>query len=226
LLSAGEFIPLADQTGLAGPFQRWVLGQACGDGRRWQLAHTIDPALMVTVNVSHRGLADPNLATDVLNACAASGFEPNGLVLELTKGAALEGSDTLAKLTELHQHGVKLALGNFGADAAPLAALRDFAVDMVKLDRSFVDRMTTSATDAAVARAVIDLGNSLQMMTMADGIERMEQLAALRSIGCYAGQGYQLSRPLPAAGIEGLLRQCKEVDGVLRLPTFDVESVA
>jgi diguanylate cyclase (GGDEF)-like protein/PAS domain S-box-containing protein len=226
LLAAGEFIPLADETGLAAPFQRWVLGQACADGRQWQVGYAIDPTLMVSVNVSHRGLADPNLTTDVLNACAAAGFEPERLVLELTKGAALEGSDVLDKLVELHQHGVKLALGNFGADAAPLSSLRDFPVDMVKLDRSFIERMATSATDAAVARAVIDLGNNLEIMTIADGIERVEQLAALRSIGCYAGQGYHLSRPLPAAGVEGLLAQCEENGGVLLLPSFEAEPAA
>src|SRR5205823_7858050 len=102
---------------------------------------------------------------------------------------------------ELHQRGVKLALDDFGADSAPLSALRDLPVDIVKLDHSFVARMTSSPTDATVARAVIDLGNTLGMMTMADGIERKEQLAALERIGCTGGQGYYLSRPLPASGI-------------------------
>src|SRR5205085_11391023 len=114
----------------------------------------------------------------------------------------------------------------FGADAAPLTALRDLPVDYVKLDRSFVDRMTNSATDWAVARAVTELGNSLKIMTMADGIERVEQLAALRSIGCYAGQGYYVSRPLPASGIERLLTECTTEDGTLRLASFGAEKRA
>jgi diguanylate cyclase (GGDEF)-like protein/PAS domain S-box-containing protein len=228
LLPAGDFLPLADETGLVGPFQRWVLGQACADGRQWQwkVGPSVDPLLTVSVNVSHRGLADENLMGDVMHACAASGFEPRRLVLELTKGAALEGSEILTKLVELHKRGVKLALGNFGADAAPLSALRDLPVDCVKLDRSFVERMTNSATDWAVARAVTELGNSLKVMTMADGIERAEQLAALRSIGCYAGQGYYVSRPLPAAEIGRLLSECVNENGALRLASFGSERTA
>jgi diguanylate cyclase (GGDEF)-like protein/PAS domain S-box-containing protein len=228
LLAAGEFIPLAEETGLVGPLQRWVLGQACADGRQWQwkVGQSVDPLMTVSVNVSHRGLADENLTGDVMNACASAGFEARRLVLELTKGASLEGSATLAKLVELHKRGVKLALDNFGADAAPLTALRDLPVDFVKLDRSFVDRMANSATDWAVARAVTELGNSLKIMTMADGIERAEQLAALRSIGCYAGQGYYVSRPLPAAGIEKLLTECKTENGVLRMSSFGADRAA
>jgi diguanylate cyclase (GGDEF)-like protein/PAS domain S-box-containing protein len=219
LLAAGEFIPLAEEIGQLAALQRWVLGQACADGRQWQwkVGQAVEPMLTVSVNVSHRGLADANLATDIMSACAASGFEPRRLVLELTKGASLEGTETLSKLVELHQRGVKLALDNFGADAAPLTALRDLPVDVVKLDRSFVDRMVNSATDWAVARAVIELGNSLKIMTMADGIERAEQLAALKAIGCYAGQGYLVSRPLPASGIERLLTEATMDDGSLVL---------
>ena len=222
LLAAGEFIPLAEETGQLAPLQRWVLGQACADGRQWQwkVGRSVEPALTVSVNVSHRGLADANLTTDVMHACAAAGFEPRRLVLELTKGASLEGTENLAKLLELHKRGIKLALGNFGADAAPLTALRDLPVDIVQLDRSFVDRMTNSATDWAVARAVTELGNSLKIMTMADGIERAEQLAALKAIGCYGGQGFLVSRPLPASGIERLLTEASMHEGSLRLASF------
>jgi EAL domain-containing protein (putative c-di-GMP-specific phosphodiesterase class I) len=228
LMAAGDFIPLAEETGLVGPLQRWVLGQACADARQWQwkLGQSIQTPLTVSVNVSHRGLADPNLVGDVMHACAGAGFPPQRLVLELTKGGSLEPAENLARLKDLHKRGVKLALDNFGADAAPLTALRDLVVDIVKLDRSFVERMTSSATDWAVARAVTELGNSLKMMTMADGIERAEQLAALRSIGCYAGQGYYVSRPLPASGIERLLADCTNEGGSLRLTTFGLERSA
>src|SRR5207253_8724445 len=127
------------------------------------------------------------------------------------------------RLLELHERGVSVALDDFGAHAAPLSALRDLPVDIVKLDHSFVARMATSPTDATVARAVIDLGNALGMMTIADGIERADQLVALQRIGCTAGQGYYLSRPLPASGIERLLGDCTEEAGVLRLASFKLE---
>jgi diguanylate cyclase (GGDEF)-like protein/PAS domain S-box-containing protein len=220
LLSPGDFIALADATGLIVPLQRWVLGQACADGRHWQIQFPAAEAMQISVNVSRRGLEDADLATDVAHACTAAAFAPGRLVLELTQGATLEGKDTLARLLELHEGGVKLALDDFGAGSAPLTALRDLPVDIVKLDHSFVARMADSATDATVARAVIDLGNTLGMMTMADGIERAEQLAALQALGCVAGQGYFLSRPLTAAAVERLLAECDAAGGGLRLPSF------
>jgi EAL domain-containing protein (putative c-di-GMP-specific phosphodiesterase class I) len=223
LLSPADFIALADETGLIVSLQRWVLGQACADGRHWQIQFPAAEALQISVNVSHRGLADADLATDVAQACTAAAFAPARLVLELTQGASLEGKDTLARLLELHQRGVKLALDDFGAGSAPLTALRDLPVDIVKLDHSFVARMAANATDATVARAVIDLGNTLGMMTMADGIERAEQFSALRTIGCVAGQGYYFSRPLAAAGVERLLAECDAAGDGLRLPGLKLE---
>jgi diguanylate cyclase (GGDEF)-like protein/PAS domain S-box-containing protein len=223
LLSPGDFIALADETGLIVPLQRWVLGQACADGHHWQIQFPAAAALQISVNVSRRGLEDADLARDVAQACTAAAFAPARLVLELTQGATLEGKDTLARLLELHESGVRLALDDFGAGSAPLTALRDLPVDIVKLDHSFVARMAASSTDATVARAVIDLGNTLGMMTMADGIERAEQLVSLQRLGCVAGQGYYLSRPLTAAGVERLLAQCDTAGDGLRLPSFKLE---
>jgi diguanylate cyclase (GGDEF)-like protein/PAS domain S-box-containing protein len=226
LLSPADFIGLADETGLIVSLQRWVLGQACADGRHWQIQFPAAGALQISVNVSHRGLADADLATDVAQACTAAAFAPARLVLELTQGASLEGKDTLARLLELHQRGVKLALDDFGAGSAPLTALRDLPVDIVKLDHSFVARMAANATDATVARAVIDLGNTLGMVTMADGIERAEQFSALRTIGCVAGQGYYFSRPLAAAAVERLLAECDAAGDGLRIPGLKLEKTA
>jgi len=223
LLSPGDFLALADETGVIVPLQRWVLGQACADGRHWQVQFPGAEMLHVSVNVSHRGLEDADLAADVVHACTAAAFAPARLVLELTHGASLEGKDTLARLLDLHERGVKLALDDFGAGSAPLTALRDLPVDIVKLDHSFVARMAGNATDATVARAVINLGNTLEMMTMADGIERAEQFSALRTIGCVAGQGYYFSRPLTAAAVERLLGECEATADGLRLPGLKLE---
>jgi EAL domain-containing protein (putative c-di-GMP-specific phosphodiesterase class I) len=219
LLTPGDFLALAEDTGMVSPLQRWVLGQACADGRQWQLRFPVEPALQVSVNISRRGLAEADLVADVTHACTAAAFPPAQLILELTEGATLEGLSTVSRLLELHERGVSVALDNFGAHAAPLSALRDLPVDIVKLDHSFVARMATSSTDATVARAVIDLGNTLEMITIADGIERADQLAALRELSCPAGQGYYLSRPLPAAGVDRLLAACGG-DGGLILPVF------
>ena len=222
LLSPGDFLDLAEGTGMVSALQRWVLGQACADGRRWQLKFPAEPALQISVNISQRGLAEGDLVADVTHACTAAAFSPAQLVLELTQGATLEGKAIVPRLLELHERGVSVALDDFGAHAAPLSALRDLPVDIVKLDHSFVARMATSSTDATVARAVIDLSNALGMITIADGIERADQLAALREMSCPAGQGYYLSRPLPAAGVERLLAECAG-DGGLVLPAFRLD---
>jgi predicted signal transduction protein with EAL and GGDEF domain len=222
LLSPGDFLPLAEQTGIISALQRWVLGQACADGRLWQLKFPVEPSLQVSVNISQHGLADADLVADVMLACTAAAFPPERLILELTEGASLKGKATVSRLLELHERGVSVALDDFGADAAPMSALRDLPVDIVKLDHSFVGRMDTSPPDAAVARAVIDLGKALGMITIADGIERADQLAMLRQMGCIAGQGYYLSRPLPAAGVERLLAACSG-DGGLILPAFRLD---
>jgi diguanylate cyclase (GGDEF)-like protein len=222
LLTPGDFLALAEETGMVSALQRWVLGQACADGRQWQLRFPVDPPLQVSVNISQRGLAEADLVADVTDACTAAAFPPAQLILELTQGATLEATAIASRLLELHERGVSVALDNFGADAAPLSALRDLPVDIVKLDHSFVARMATSPTDATVARAVIDLGTALGMITIADGIERADQLTALREMNCSAGQGYYLSRPLPAAGVERLLTACGG-DGGLILPSFRLD---
>ena len=161
---------------------------------------------------------------DVTHACTAAAFPPERLILELTEGAMLRGRTTVSRLLELHEHGVSLALDDFGAHSSALSALRDLPVDIVKLDHSFVARMATSPTDATVARAVIDLGNTLGLMTVADGIERADQLATLRGMNCFAGQGFYLSRPLPAAGVDRLLAECAH-DAGLQLPSFRLDRV-
>jgi diguanylate cyclase (GGDEF)-like protein/PAS domain S-box-containing protein len=222
LLSPGAFLAPAEETGLVTALQRWVLGQACADGRHWQQRFPTTPGLRVSVNISQRGLAETGLVADVTQACIAATFPPDRLILELTEGATLEGQATVSRLLELHERGVSLALDDFGAHRASLSALRDLPVDIVKLDHSFVARMATSPTDATVARSVVNLANTLGLMTIADGIERADQLGTLRGMNCFAGQGFYLSRPLPAAGIDRLLREC-ESDGGLVLPSLRLD---
>ncbi len=205
LLLPADFLSLAKETGLIVPLGRWVLKQACQDGRQWQRQFTGTPPLLVSVNMTGRELQEARLVTDVAEAAQTTGLDAGTLVLELTDGAGIEDTETLAKLCELHKRGVKLALDNFGAGSSSLASLRDLPVDIVKLDHSFVARMESSMTDAAVVRAVVALGNAVGLVTVADGIERADQLVALRAMGCHAGQGYYLSKPLPAEALESLL---------------------
>jgi diguanylate cyclase (GGDEF)-like protein/PAS domain S-box-containing protein len=210
LLTPDDFMPLAEESGLVVPLGRWVLEQACRDGRRWQLAFPSSHPICVSVNMSRRELRETGVLTAVMDASKAAGLAADTLVLELSEGASIDDAETLAKLHELHQRGVKLTLDDFGTGSASLASLRDLPVDFVKLDHSFVARMASSATDAAVVASVVALGNTLNLVTVADGIERADQLAALKAMGCRAGQGYYLCRPLPANEIETLLARCVE----------------
>ena len=210
LLLPRDFIALAEENGLMVELGRWILRQACREGRRWQLRYPARDPLLVSVNMTRRQLQDPRLIADVTEATAAAGLDPHTLVLELSESALLDNEAILARLQQLSQRGVKLALDNFGTGYSSLASLRDLPIDLLKLDHSFVARMSTSEADAAVVRAVITLGNTLGLMTVADGIERAEQFAALNAMGCRAGQGYFMSRPLPADEMDAML--AKTVD--------------
>ena len=210
LLLPKDFIPLAEENGLIVEMGRWILRQACREGRRWQLRYPARDPLLVSVNLTRRQLQDPRLIMDVTEAAAIAGLDPHTLVLELSESAVLDNQAMLARLQELSQRGVKLALDNFGTGYSSLASLRDLPIDMLKLDHSFVGRMSTSEADAAVVRAVITLGNTLGLITVADGIERPEQFAALNAMGCRAGQGYFMARPLPADEMDAML--AKTVD--------------
>src|SRR6202011_5368774 len=161
LLLPKDFIPLAEENGLIVEMGRWILRQACREGRRWQLRYPARDPLLVSVNLTRRQLQDPSLIMDVTEAAATAGLDLRTLVLELSESALLDNEAMLARLQELSQRGVKLALDNFGTGYSSLASLRDLPIDMLKLDHSFVGRMSTSEADAAGVRAAITLRHTL-----------------------------------------------------------------
>ena len=209
LLYPGEFISLAEQTGMIAELGRWVLQQAARDARRWQVRYPSSPPVMVSVNVSGHQLNGSGILADVSAAVDAAGLDPQALILELTESVLMEGTADIAQtLQELRARGVRLALDDFGTGYSSLGHLRDFPVDILKLDRSFVSGLGSGLVDGAILRAVIGLGNTLGLLTIGEGIERPEQLAALNAMGCHAGQGYHLSRPLPVDQMDALLAAC------------------
>ncbi len=219
LLYPVDFIPVAEQSGLIIELGRWVLQQATREARRWQVRYPSVPALLISVNLSARQLQRPELVEDVMAALDAAGLDPQSLILELTESALLSEVGTIAeRLKVLRDRGVRLALDDFGTGYSSLGHLRDFPVDIVKLDRSFVGGIGSSAADGAILRAMIGLAGSLGLMSIAEGIERAEQLAALNAMGCQAGQGFFISKPLEHDAVDALLASCIQAGTGRQLP--------
>jgi diguanylate cyclase (GGDEF)-like protein len=199
-----DFIPLAEETGLIIELERWALHEACRRAAGWN-ARPGTPPLWVSVNVSGRHLLDGGLETDVAAALDASGLEADLLTLEITEtvlvqdvAAAVEGLERLRRL------GIRVAIDDFGTGYSSLRYIRRFPVDILKIAKPFVDGLH-DPKDAALARTIVALADSLDLRTVAEGIEDEDQLACLRELGCRLGQGYLFARPLPAAAFEELL---------------------
>jgi diguanylate cyclase (GGDEF)-like protein len=205
-VAPGEFIGIAEETGLIGDIGRWVLDEACRQAQALAVRH--GRPLRMSVNVSARQLALAGFVDEVRAALAASGLAPGSLELELTESALIEDMDrTAAMLAELQGLGVKLAVDDFGTGYSSLAYLRRFPIDVLKLDRSFVlqDDGRISAFD--FVKAFVDMAHALRMSVVAEGVETVEVLDFLRAADCDEAQGYLMARPLPLAALHALLRK-------------------
>jgi diguanylate cyclase (GGDEF)-like protein/PAS domain S-box-containing protein len=202
----GDFIGIAEETGLIAGIGRWVLREAC---RATQgLIRQYGREVRVSVNVSARQLAQPGFACEVHAALAASGLAPHCLELELTESALIEDVErTAAMLSELQALGVKIAVDDFGTGYSGLAYLRRFPIDVLKLDRSFVlqDDGRISAFD--FIKAFVDMAHALRMSVVAEGVETVEVLDFLRAADCDEAQGYLMARPMPLAALADMLRE-------------------
>jgi diguanylate cyclase (GGDEF)-like protein/PAS domain S-box-containing protein len=207
-LPPGAFIPTAEETGLIVPLGALVLRQACADARRWQERCPASPPLTVTVNLSTRQLDDPGCVEDVRRALGESGLPPASLTLEITESFMMNDPDAaIARLAGLKRLGVQVALDDFGTGFSSLSYLQRLPVDVLKIDKTFVDRMASTGRDTSLVEAILTLGRSLRLKTVAEGIERPDQLTRLRALGCTYGQGYLLSRPRERAAIDALLAE-------------------
>jgi diguanylate cyclase (GGDEF)-like protein/PAS domain S-box-containing protein len=205
MISPLEFIPLAEASGLVVPLGRWVLAEACRQAVAWAAEGAAEPVTMA-VNVSVRQFDRTDLAAVVAEVLAGTGMPADRLCLEMTESVLMtDTEENLEQLVRLKALGVRLAIDDFGTGYSSLAYLRRFPVDTLKIDRSFVERLGEQTDDAALASTIVELGRSLGMATVAEGVEEFGQLAALRQMGCTYAQGYYFSRPVPAAEAGRLL---------------------
>ncbi|MEV0902514.1 EAL domain-containing protein [Actinoplanes sp. NPDC049802] len=189
-----QFIPITEETGLINEIGRWVLREAVSQVAGWR---RLLPDLTASVNISARQITDDRFVTDVADALDFAGLHGGALTLELTESVlTTDPAKALTNLRLIKEHGVRLSVDDFGTGHSSLSYLREFPVDQVKIDRSFVSGVTRSAQDNALVRAVVDLGRALHLEVVAEGIEDVEQLQALVRMGCELGQGYHLHRPM------------------------------
>jgi EAL domain-containing protein (putative c-di-GMP-specific phosphodiesterase class I) len=216
LLGPLEFISVAEETGAIVPLGAWVLGEACRQTAAWRAQHAAAANLWVSVNLSTRQLLEADLVTQVRDVLAASGLAPSALTLELTEGSLMQDvEETVRKLRALKDLGVRLAIDDFGTGSSSLGYLQRFPIDTLKIDKSFVDGIAANdSEDPALVRAIVQMAATLNLDTIAEGIEGSEQLNELLSAGCRSGQGYLFARPLQADALEAFLDSADEAGSV------------
>ena len=207
LVSPGEFIPIAEETGWIVPIGRWVLEEACAQLAAWQSEIAMETPLWMSVNLSSKQFSQPDLIEIIENVIEKTAIVPGTLKLEITESAIMEDAQTVtSRLLELRDLGVKLGLDDFGTGYSNLSYLHRFPLDTLKIDRSFVARLLEDGENREIVRTIITLGKNLGMDVVAEGVEEAQQMTDLRGLGCQQGQGYFFARPLPAHEAVELLR--------------------
>ena len=210
LIAPGEFIGVAEETELIVPLTRLVLAESCRQVRRWQLEHPSEPPLSLSVNVSGVCLAQAGLVADVERSLDTAGLAAASLTLELTETSLIRDLDGERRLDELKEIGVRLGVDDFGAGHSSLTYLRSFPIDVLKIDKSFTERLDVDERDARFVETIVRLASALGVATVAEGVEREEQRLRLLRLGCSFGQGYRFAKPLPPEAFARRLRAERE----------------
>jgi diguanylate cyclase (GGDEF)-like protein/PAS domain S-box-containing protein len=207
LLPPADFIPPAEESGAIIALGTWVLRTACLDMKRWHAVYPAERPLSLSVNISALQIRRPEFVGEVREILAESGLVPGSLVLEVTESLLMRDVEsTLRQLQELKSLGIQLAIDDFGTGYSSLSYLSQFPFDILKIDKSFVDGVGDDDGEKQLVPAIIDLGKMLKMQIVAEGIERPEQLARLRSLACDLGQGFLFARPLVPEEIDEMLK--------------------
>jgi diguanylate cyclase (GGDEF)-like protein len=205
-----DFIPVLEETGMITSVGAWVLANACRQGATWRAAGY---PISVAVNVSGRQLDADEFLTQVEDALAASGLDPAALTIEITETTLMRNADeTARRLLEVKRLGVRIAIDDFGTGYSSFAYLQQFPIDALKIDRSFISTIGDGHEGEILLRSLVQLGKALSIETLAEGIERPQELSLIRQEHCDSGQGFLFARPLDAEAVEGFLRDWSETD--------------
>jgi EAL domain-containing protein (putative c-di-GMP-specific phosphodiesterase class I) len=201
-----DFIPLAEETGLIVPIGRWVLREACGFANELREQQRTGSEFHMAVNLSARQLARPEVVDEVREILEDTGVPPSALVLEITESVMMQDMEmSIERLSSLKALGVQLAIDDFGTGYSSLNYVRRFPVDILKVDKSFIDGVNEEGESSALTAAVIELAGILNLRPVAEGIERADQLDRLLELRCDLGQGFFFAKPLPSEELEALL---------------------
>ena len=206
LLLPGEFIELAEETGLIVPMNRWLLREVCQQARVWQSRYPSEPPLVLTTNITSKELAEEDLASSIRATLQQTAMNPHHVQLEIRETVAMANADGSAQiLARLKGLGVRLSVDDFGTGYSSLSRLQGLPLDTLKIDRSFIADMQADPDKRAIVRIIVMLGQQLGMKVVAEGTETAEQVKYLRELGCDYAQGYFFSRPVEARAFEELL---------------------
>jgi len=225
IVSPADFVPVAEETGLIVPIGQWVLEEACKKVREWQVNSPGHRALSLSVNLSARQVAQPDLLERIKGALSESTLQPHHLKLEITESVVMGNAEAAAQMfKQLRSLGVQLSIDDFGTGYSSLSYLHRFPLNYLKIDRSFVMRMTTD-NDNAIVKTIATLAQNLGMEVIAEGIETEEQYQRLKELGCEYGQGFLFSRPVDADSASRLLVKDLQRDLALDVQTIDSDAV-
>ncbi len=206
LISPGQFIPIAEETGLIFPIGEWILREACSQLRRWQDLYPNALPLTISVNLSGKQFAQPNLIEQIEQVLEETHLTPSSLWLEITESVVIKNVEAASETCKrLRRLGVGLSIDDFGTGYSSLSSLHSFPISTLKIDGSFVSRMDGDNENTEIVRTIMSLAGNLGMDVIAEGVETLEQLTKLRTLGCGKGQGFFFSRPMPATDAENLL---------------------
>lgn len=224
LVSPVDFIPVAEETGLIVPIGKWVLEEACMKIRKWQINSPSHRSLSLSVNLSGRQVAQPDLLEQIKDALTRSKLNAHCLKLEITESVVMENAEAATLMfRQLRALGVQLSIDDFGTGYSSLSYLHRFPLNYLKIDRSFVSRMTSADDNSEIVRTIATLAHNLGMEVIAEGIETEEQHRQLKALGCAYGQGFLFSRPVDDDGVIDLLVREVEHDANLTLELHQSE---
>jgi EAL domain-containing protein (putative c-di-GMP-specific phosphodiesterase class I) len=207
-ISPGDFISLAEDTGMIAPIGLWILKRACQQLAQWQWASPAHRQLFMSVNLSGKQVAEPDLVAQIQQILEETHIDARHLKLEITESVVMENAELAAQFFKrLKALGVQLSIDDFGTGYSSLGYLHRFPLDTLKIDRSFVGRIGEAAENIEIVRTIVSLADNMGMDVVAEGVETLGQLAQLRKLNCKYGQGYLFARPADAASIDAWIPQ-------------------